>query len=169
MRLTRLFPDAVTDGKVDFDVLRKLLGDAIDESEERYGLSWNGKRKARRLALTPSTGTLRPHPEESVAWESTRNLMIEGDNLEALKLLQREIEEETGVRFGLVEPHAFAAIGQLGVERSRRLWDHLTAHGYLNQQGQAQDALRQALDGDRLALPAEFEQLRVAVLQNRPG
>ena len=79
--------------------------------------------------------------------------------------LQREIEEETGVRFGLVEPHAFASIGQLGVEQSRRLWDHLTAHGYLNQQGQAQDALREALDGDRLALPAEFEPLRDAVLQ----
>ena len=79
--------------------------------------------------------------------------------------LQREIEEETGVRFGLVEPHAFASIGQLGVEQSRRLWDHLTAHGYLNRTGQTQDALREALDGDRLALPAEFEPLRDAVLQ----
>ena len=88
-RLARLFPDVVTDGEVNFDALRELLGDAIDESEEKYGLSWNGKRRARRLALTPSTGTLRPHPEESVAWESTRNLMIEGDNLEALKLLQK--------------------------------------------------------------------------------
>ena len=79
--------------------------------------------------------------------------------------LQREIEEETGVRFGLVEPHAFASIGQLGVEQSRRLWDHLTAHGYLNRTGQAQDALREALDDERLALPAEFEPLRDAVLQ----
>ena len=88
-RLTRLFPDAVTDGKVDFDALRELLGGAIDEGEEKYRLSWNGKRRALRLALTPSTGTLRPRPAESVAWESTRNLMIEGDNLEALKLLQK--------------------------------------------------------------------------------
>ena len=88
-RLARLFPDVVTDGEVDFDVLRELLGDAIDESEEKYGLSWNGKSKARRLALTPSTGTLRPCPEESVAWESTRNMVIEGDNLEVLKLLQK--------------------------------------------------------------------------------
>ena len=87
--LARLFPDAVTDGNVDFDLLRGLFEGAIDDGEEKYRLSWNGKRRALRLALTPSTGTLRPHPAESVAWESTRNLMIEGDNLEALKLLQK--------------------------------------------------------------------------------
>ena len=87
--LASLFPEAFTDGKVDFAVLRALLGDAVDETDEKYGLNWHGKRRARRLALTPSTGTLRPCPEESVAWESTRNLMIEGDNLEVLKLLQK--------------------------------------------------------------------------------
>ena len=88
-QLARLFPEAFTEGKVDFVVLRELLGDAIDETDEKYGLNWHGKRRARRLALTPSAGTLRPCPEESVAWESTRNLMIEGDNLEVLKLLQK--------------------------------------------------------------------------------
>ena len=88
-RLARLFPDAFTEGKVDFTVLRELLGDAVDEGEEKYGLSWHGKRRARRLALAPSAGTLRPCPEESVGWDSTRNLMIEGDNLEVLKLLQK--------------------------------------------------------------------------------
>ena len=88
-RLARLFPEAFTDGKVNFAVLRDLLGDAMDETEEKYGLSWHGKRRARRLALTPSAGTLRPCPEESVEWDSTQNLMIEGDNLEVLKLLQR--------------------------------------------------------------------------------
>ena len=87
--LASLFPEAFADGKVDFAVLRELLGDAVDETDEKYGLNWHGKRRARRLALTPSTGTLRPCPEESVAWESTRNLMIEGDNLEVLKLLQK--------------------------------------------------------------------------------
>ena len=87
--LARLFPDAFTEGKVDFAVLRELLGGALDETEEKYGLHWHGKRRARRRALTPSTGTLRPCPEESVEWDSTRNLMIEGDNLEVLKLLQR--------------------------------------------------------------------------------
>ena len=84
-----LFPEAFTEGKVDFDVLKQLLGGAVDEREEKYGLNWHGKRQARQLALTPSTGTLRPCPEESVDWETTQNLMIEGDNLEVLKLLQK--------------------------------------------------------------------------------
>ena len=87
--LARVFPEAFAEGKVNFAVLRELLGETIDDSDEKYGLSWHGKRRARRLALTPSTGTLRPCPEESVAWESTQNLMIEGDNLEVLKLLQK--------------------------------------------------------------------------------
>ena len=89
MQLADLFPEACTDGKVDFAVLRELLGDSVDETEEKYGLNWHGKRRARRLALAPSTGTLRPCPEESVEWDSTRNMVIEGDNLEVLKLLQR--------------------------------------------------------------------------------
>ena len=88
-QLKALFPDAFTEGKVDFDVLRQLLGDAVDDGEEKYGLNWHGKRRASRLALTPSTGTLRPCPDESVDWGTTQNLMIEGDNLEVLKLLQK--------------------------------------------------------------------------------
>ncbi|MBF0213796.1 MAG: site-specific DNA-methyltransferase [Magnetococcales bacterium] len=88
-RLKALFPEAFTEGKIDFAVLKELLGDHVDEREEKYGLNWHGKRQARRLALTPSTGTLRPCPAESVNWETTQNLMIEGDNLEVLKLLQK--------------------------------------------------------------------------------
>ena len=88
-QLKTLFPEAFTEGKIDFEVLRQLLGGTVEEREEKYGLNWHGKRKARQLALTPSTGTLRPCPEESVDWESTQNLMIEGDNLEVLKLLQK--------------------------------------------------------------------------------
>jgi adenine-specific DNA-methyltransferase len=84
-----IFPEAFTEDKLDFDVLRQLLGDAVDESEEKYGLNWHGKKKARQIALTPSTGTLRPCPEESVDWDTTQNLFIEGDNLEVLKLLQK--------------------------------------------------------------------------------
>ena len=72
------------------DVLKALVGDkTVSDTEEKYGLNWHGKRKARQLALTPSTGTLRPCPKESVDWDTTQNLMIEGDNLEALKLLQK--------------------------------------------------------------------------------
>ncbi|MBZ0114478.1 MAG: site-specific DNA-methyltransferase [Thermoanaerobaculia bacterium] len=87
--LRSLFPEAFTEGKVDFEVLKQLLGGLVDEREEKYGLNWHGKRQARQLALTPSTGTLRPCPEESVDWATTQNLMIEGDNLEVLKLLQK--------------------------------------------------------------------------------
>lgn len=87
--LQTIFPEAFTEGKVDFEALRQLLGDAVDEEEEKYGLNWFGKKKARQIALTSSTGTLRPCPEESVDWDTTQNLFIEGDNLEVLKLLQK--------------------------------------------------------------------------------
>lgn len=88
-RLKALFPQIVTGGKVDFDVLRQLLGDEVEEGEERYGLNWKGKRRARAFAMTPSLGTLRPAPEDSVNWGATQNIVIEGDNLEVLKLLRR--------------------------------------------------------------------------------
>ena len=88
-RLRSLFPDAFTEGKINFEALKQLLGDEVEEGEEKYGLNWHGKRRARQLALTSSTGTLRPCPDESVDWDSTQNLMIEGDNLEVLKLLQK--------------------------------------------------------------------------------
>lgn len=88
-RLREIFPEAFTEGKIDFEILKQLLDGAIDECDEKYGLNWHGKRRARQLALTPSTATLRPCPEEGVDWDTTQNLMIEGDNLEVLKLLQK--------------------------------------------------------------------------------
>lgn len=87
--LRALFPEAFTEGKIDFEVLKQCLGGAVDDREEKYGLNWHGKRRARQIALTPSTGTLLPCPEDSVDWDTTQNLMIEGDNLEVLKLLQK--------------------------------------------------------------------------------
>jgi len=92
--LRALFPELVTEGpdgvSVNLDVLKQLVGDqTVTDAEEKYGLNWHGKRRARQLALTPSTGTLRPCPEDSVDWATTQNLMIEGDNLEVLKLLQK--------------------------------------------------------------------------------
>lgn len=92
--LKSLFPEAFTEEGLDFDILKQLLGGIIDEKEEKYGLNWHGKRKARQIALTPSTGTLLPCPEESVDWETTQNLMIEGDNLEVLKLLQKSFSRK---------------------------------------------------------------------------
>ena len=92
--LKTIFPELVTEGPdgaaVNVDVLKALVGDkTVTDAEEKYGLNWHGKRRARQLALTPSTGTLRPCPEDSVDWDTTRNIMIEGDNLEVLKLLQK--------------------------------------------------------------------------------
>jgi len=92
--LQALFPELLTEGPegvaVNIDVLKALVGDkTVTDADEKYGLNWHGKRRARQLALTPSTGTLRPCPEESVDWDTTQNLMIEGDNLEVLKLLQK--------------------------------------------------------------------------------
>ena len=76
--------------KIDFDVLRELLGDKIlDSDEERFGFYWVGKQDAKRAAAEPTRKTLRPDVEDSVDWDNTQNLYIEGDNLEVLKLLQR--------------------------------------------------------------------------------
>ncbi|WP_366555345.1 site-specific DNA-methyltransferase [Aquibaculum sediminis] len=87
--LKNILPDAFTEDGIDFDTLRQLLGDTVADGDEKYGLTWHGKKKARQIALTPSTGTLRPCPEESIDWDTTQNLFIEGDNLEVLKLLTR--------------------------------------------------------------------------------
>lgn len=76
--------------KINFDTLRELLGDnAYEGADEEYGFKWVGKNAARREAARPINKTLRPCPEESVNWENTQNLYIEGDNLEVLKLLQK--------------------------------------------------------------------------------
>ncbi|MGD9851064.1 MAG: site-specific DNA-methyltransferase [Nitrospirales bacterium] len=92
--LRALFPELVTEGPdgvaVNVDVLKQLVGDqTVTDPEEKFGLNWLGKRRAGQLALTLSTGTLRPRPEEGVDWDTTQNVMIEGDNLEVLKLLQK--------------------------------------------------------------------------------
>lgn len=90
-QLKRLFPEVVTEGSgsVDFEKLRLLLGDEVDENDERYAFTWPGKTDAIRQAQTVSSATLRPCFEKSVNWDTTKNLYIEGDNLEVLKLLQR--------------------------------------------------------------------------------
>src|SRR5690625_5038523 len=88
-KLIELFPEVNTDGKIDFDKLKQILGDYVDDSDERYRFVWNGKGEALRLSQTPSMGTLRPSKEDSKDWDNTENLYIEGDNLEVLKLLQK--------------------------------------------------------------------------------
>ncbi len=85
----RLFPESVTEGKVDIDVFREIFVCEISDSPERYSLTWHGKKQARQIAQSPSSGTLRPCPEESINWDTTKNIFVEGDNLEVLKLLQK--------------------------------------------------------------------------------
>ena len=103
-RLRDLFPEAFGDSGIDFDVLRQLLGlDTQDGGDcERFELVWHGKRQARQAALTPSAGTLLPCPEESTDWDTTKNLLIEGDNLEVLKLLQKTFAGK--VRLIFIDP-----------------------------------------------------------------
>ena len=88
-KLKALFPEIVTDGKIDFDMLKTLLGEEVDASNEKYSFNWVGKRNCIKFAQTPSTGTLIPCREKSVDFDNTQNIYIEGDNVEALKLLQK--------------------------------------------------------------------------------
>lgn len=88
-QLRQIFPDVFEEGKIDFDKLKQVLGEYVDDEKERYNFTWNGKGRALRLAQTPTTGTLRPCEAESKNWDDTQNLYIEGDNLEVLKLLQK--------------------------------------------------------------------------------
>lgn len=88
-KIKELFPEAVEEGKINFDMLRAMLGDEVDDSKEKYQFTWNGKAKSIKLAQTPSSATLRPCKDKSEYWDTTENLYIEGDNLEVLKQLQK--------------------------------------------------------------------------------
>ena len=86
--IRNLFPHAVSEGKIDFDVLKSCLGAAVEERKDFYRMLWNGKEEARAFSRVRSQATLRPCVSESKDWDTTQNLYIEGDNLEVLKLLQ---------------------------------------------------------------------------------
>ncbi|AKA96518.1 site-specific DNA-methyltransferase [Corynebacterium ulcerans] len=90
-QIAELAPEVVADGKIDVDKLKELLagGGDVSESHERFGLFWPGKKRAMRAAQTPTTATLRPDKENSKDWDTTKNVFIEGDNLEVLKILQK--------------------------------------------------------------------------------
>ncbi len=88
--LLSLFPEILTEGgKIDFDRLKLVLGETVDVRKERYGMNWPGKADCFKTIQAPSMGTLLPCPDESVNFDTTENLIIEGDNLEVLKLLQK--------------------------------------------------------------------------------
>ena len=88
-QISSLAPEAFLEGKIDFDKLKELLGEDISEDRERFGLFWPGKKRALRSAQDATAATLKPNKSLSKNWEITKNVFIEGDNLEALKILQR--------------------------------------------------------------------------------
>lgn len=96
--LARLFPGVVTEQGLDIDALRETFGEKVAPAgTEVFGLRWPGMGEARRLSTEPATGTLLPRPDESVNWDTTRNIIIEGDNLEVLRLLRRGYTGEVDV------------------------------------------------------------------------
>lgn len=88
-KLKEIFPEVFSEGKIDFDGLKELLGEVVETDKERYNFNWFGKSEAKAIALEQSKGTLIPDKESSKNWGTTENLYIEGDNLEVLKLLQK--------------------------------------------------------------------------------
>lgn len=88
-KLKEIFPDVITEDKIDFEKLKLILGEDVETDSERYSFTWPGKTQAIKESQKQSTGTLRPCKEESKNWDTTKNLYIEGDNLEVLKLLQK--------------------------------------------------------------------------------
>ena len=88
-QLAKLFPEIVADGKINLDTLKTTLDIDIEDGHERFGLTWPGKREAIRAAQTPTTATLMPDKQNSIDWDATQNVFIEGDNLEVLKILQK--------------------------------------------------------------------------------
>ena len=89
-KLEELVPEAIADGKVDVVKLKELLAEDAGEPNERFGLFWPGKKQALRAAQEPTTATLKPAKDESKDWDTTNNIFIEGDNLEVLKVLQKQ-------------------------------------------------------------------------------
>ena len=92
--IKELFPNIVSDGKINFDILKEDLGEEVDEGREKYEFNWKGKALSIKNAQTPSLSTLRPCKAKSKNWNDTKNLYIEGDNLEILKQLQKTYHEK---------------------------------------------------------------------------
>jgi adenine-specific DNA-methyltransferase len=87
--LGEVFPEIFDEGQIDFDQLKRVLGEWIDPTKERFGLNWPNKAQCMRIIQQPSIATLRPVPDQSINFSETKNVFIEGDNLEVLKLLQK--------------------------------------------------------------------------------
>jgi adenine-specific DNA-methyltransferase len=135
-KLKELFPEVFSEGKINFDKLKKTLGENIDESQERYEMTWAGKNNCFRIIQEPSLGTLKPVEKESVNWYKTQNLLIEGDNLEVLKLLQKSYNEK--IKMIYIDPpyntgHDFVYKDSFG----QQLGEYLKITGQVDREGNA--------------------------------
>jgi adenine-specific DNA-methyltransferase len=92
--LHRLLPEAFSENKIDWEKLRTVLGDEVDSHIEKFGFTWAGKGNAIKNVLIPSKATLTPAKDESIKFDDSENIFVEGDNLEALKLLQKAYFEK---------------------------------------------------------------------------
>jgi len=88
-KLIKIFPEINCEGKINFDLLKELMGENVDNNAEKYSFTWSGKSNAIRISQTPTTSTLLPMKTKSINWEESKNIFVEGDNLEVLKILQK--------------------------------------------------------------------------------
>lgn len=89
-KFKELFPESISDEKIDIGVLKQILGEHLKPEPEKFEFTWVGKKESLKSAETPTDAILEPCPEESVDWDTTQNIFIEGDNLDALKILQKD-------------------------------------------------------------------------------
>lgn len=133
-KLKEIFPEVFCEDKVDFERLQEVLGNYIEDKEERYRFEWKGKSKAIRIAQTPSTGTLRPCKEESKDWDTTQNLYIEGDNLEVLKLLQKSYQNKVKMIY-IDPPYNTGKDFVYKDDFKDNIWNYLAVTGQVDDEG----------------------------------
>lgn len=101
-RLKELFPEVFSDGKIDFDQLKRVLGEWVDPGKERFGLNWAGKAECMKALQQPSMATLKPQEDKSINFDGAENIFVEGDNFEVMKILQKSYFEK--VKFIYIDP-----------------------------------------------------------------
>ena len=132
-----LFPETFADGKIDFDALKHALGEFIeDDSVEHFGLTWPGKRDARKMAFIPPKGTLKLAKGEGINEDTTQNLYIEGDNLEVLKLLQKSYYNKIKMIY-IDPPYNTGNDFVYKDDFSQTIEDYLKETGQLSEEGKA--------------------------------
>lgn len=141
-KLKELFPEVLTENKIDFEKLRLVLGDEVETAKERYSFTWNGKKQAMKLSQQPTVATLKPNKEKSKNWNETQNLYIEGDNLEVLKILQKSYANKVKLIY-LDPPY------NTGKDFIYRDNFHDSIENYLEQTGQANEG------GNKLSVNTE--------------